>query len=253
MKKKPTVQTAELFVGAYLGGVRTQAGIPLEQAAKDTRIRAQQLREIETDDFSGFVHPTYVRLFLLDYASYLGVPLEEIRPMLPDRADIATGGCEYLNVLGTKDNRKPKIESIRPRNRLLMLVVVMTAIIIALIVAFSFYILWRNMERVVLSDPIGKAEIGHASPAPTSIPTQKLTEPLPAVSPEIVATAEENAMSSITTATHPSVVDPSPTPAAAKPWPDVALSPFESASPTPSPAGAQSPSPTPKPPRKRSR
>ena len=118
MKKKPIVQTAELFIGSYLGGVRARAGIPIDQAAKDTRIRVQRLREIESDDFSGFVHPTYVRLFLLDYAAYLGVPIEEIRPMLPDRAIMAIGGFDYLNVLGNKDNMKPKAEHSRPRNRL---------------------------------------------------------------------------------------------------------------------------------------
>ena len=234
MKKKPIVETAELFVGAYLGGIRAKAGIPLEQAAKDTRIRVQRLREIESDDFSGFVHPTYVRLFLLDYAHYLGVPLEEIQPMLPDRIGMVIGGFEYLNVLGTKDNRKPRIETSHPRNHLLIFLVVLAAATIALVLGFSAYLLWRNVEAVALSAPISKEVPEQAAPAPT--PAEKLIDP-PASAPEVDSEMQaEGAVIDLSTP----AVKPDPS-AAAKPWPDVELSPFGSASPMPSP----SPSPTP--------
>ena len=53
------MDTPDFFVGARLGGARIKAGISLEKAAKDTRIRVQRLKEIEADDFSGFAHPTY--------------------------------------------------------------------------------------------------------------------------------------------------------------------------------------------------
>ena len=244
MKKKPIPQTSELFVGAYLGGLRIKAAIPLEQAAKDTRIRVQQLREIETDDFSGFVHPTYARLYLLDYASYLGVPLEEIRPMLPDRADIATGGFQYLNVLGTKDNMKPRIETNRPRNRLLILIVVLASIIIALVIGFSAYMFWRTMERVDTSNPIVKAATALAATPPASSETPAEPPAKPVADTEI---PEGEAAMSLTVPQAPTVLAPAVT----KPWPDVELAPSDSASPTPSPS--PSPTPTPKPPRRRAR
>ena len=39
------MDTPDFFVGARLGGARIKAGISLEKAAKDTRIRVQRLRE----------------------------------------------------------------------------------------------------------------------------------------------------------------------------------------------------------------
>ena len=193
MKKKPIVETAELFVGAYLGGMRTKAGIPLEQAAKDTRIRVQRLREIESDDFSGFVHPTYVRLFLLDYANYLGVPLEEIQPMLPDRVVMATGGFEYLNVLGTKENKKQKNDTNRPRHRLLVFLTVLAVIIIAMVIGLFILLQWRRIEGVALSKPISKeVPEQQAKPTPPPAATGKEASAVPAAeAPAVPATGME--------------------------------------------------------------
>jgi len=237
LKKKPIAQTAELFVGACLGAARTKAGIPLEQAAKDTRIRVQRLREIESDDFSGFVHPTYVRLFLLDYASYLGVPLEEIRPMLPDRAAMATGGFEYLNILATRENKKPKTESYRPQHRLLVFLGALAVLFLTLVVGLYFLLTWRKFERVVLSRPIPAVVPEQAKPSPTPVATPPVTE----------KTGQEVALD-IASPYEPAVSEPSPTPGAANPWPDVAVSPFD-----PSPSPSPSPTPTPKPPRRQPR
>ena len=130
------MNTPDFFVGARLGGARIKAGISLEKAAKDTRIRVQRLREIEADDFSGFTHPTYSRLFLLDYAEYLGVPADEIRPLLPDRAGAAGGGFQYINAL----SRKPSspVVPMRPRRPRLLRIILVAGLVLLLAAAGFF-------------------------------------------------------------------------------------------------------------------
>ncbi len=251
MKKQPTAQNAELFVGAFLGSARAKAGIPIEQAAKDTRIRTQRLREIESDDFSGFVHPTYVRLFLLDYATYLGVPLDEIRPMLPDRPGMATGGFDYLNVLATEDNIKTKPELKRPHNRLLVLLSALAVTIIALMIGLYVLLTWRKIESVALSAPLPLA--GQVVPTPTPQPTPEPPPPTPEPAPVIEESTGEEMVFAVDAPYPPVLVEPTPPPVPdpAQPWPDVAVSPF--ATPVPDASPTPSPSPTPKKPRRNAR
>ena len=83
MNNKDHQPEGDFFIGARLSARRQKLGIQVDKAAKDIRISASRLSQIEADDFSSFAHPTYARLFLVDYANYLRVPLEEIRDYLP--------------------------------------------------------------------------------------------------------------------------------------------------------------------------
>ena len=162
------MDTPDFFVGARLGGARVKAGISLEKAAKDTRIRVQRLREIEADDFSGFTHPTYSRLFLLDYAEYLGISPDEIRPLLPDRAGAAGGGFEYINALA-RDPSSPVVPMRHKKPSLLKIIVAVGILLILVAAGLFIYSTVRKLERVTGSSPAAaKAapEIPAASPAP---------------------------------------------------------------------------------------
>ena len=99
MKKQDIHHEGEFFIGARLAAKRAKLGIPIEKAAKDNRLSLERLRALETDDFSGFAHPTYARLFLLDYATYLRVPHEEIRGYLPGSKGLGHDDNNYLEVL----------------------------------------------------------------------------------------------------------------------------------------------------------
>lgn len=168
------MDTPDFFVGARLGAARSKAGIPLEKAAKDTRIRVQRLREIEADDFSGFAHPTYARLFLLDYAEYLGIPQDEIRPMLPDRAGSAGGGFQYIEALSAE---LPAMKASPRRRRLRILGFIGTVVIFALIVAAGLftYFTMKKIEAVARSKPLGEQAV------PTAVVQEPPPQPTPAV------------------------------------------------------------------------
>ena len=64
-------------VGAYLRAARRKRRIGIDRAAEDTRIRADFLMRIESDEFD-FLAPTYVRGFLKTYARYLRVKPEPL-------------------------------------------------------------------------------------------------------------------------------------------------------------------------------
>ncbi len=141
-----------------MGAARAKAGISIEKAAADTRIRVQRLRELEADDFSGFTHPTYVRLFLLDYAEYLGLPQDEIRPLLPDRAGAAPGGFQYIEALTTHLPAMAK-PSRRRRFRILVVLAATVLVLLLLLAAVLFtYFTIKKIERVARSKPVAGME-----------------------------------------------------------------------------------------------
>jgi len=154
-----------------------KAGISLEKAAKDTRIRVQRLREIEADDFSGFTHPTYARLFLLDYAEYLDVPQDEIRPLLPDRAGAAGSGFQYIEAL-SRDPSSPVVPSRQQRPRFLWIFIFAGFFVLIVFAAIFTYFTFKKLERVARSAPLSATANLTETPAPTTSPAPVTEEPV---------------------------------------------------------------------------
>src|ERR671915_477803 len=64
-------------MGAYLRAARRKRRVSIERAADDTRIRADFLMRMESDEFD-FLAPAYVRGFLKTYARFLRVDPEPL-------------------------------------------------------------------------------------------------------------------------------------------------------------------------------
>jgi cytoskeleton protein RodZ len=214
LKDNPHPEGSDFFVGARLAARRQKAGIPIEKAAKDTRIPVARLRAIETDDFSSFPHPTYARMFLTDYASYLGVPPEDIRDYLPGGKNLGTTENTYLDVLLAKPGflEGDQFKSIR---RLLVAIGILVGLLLLVGAGIYGWRTWKKFERVKPTTlPVA------ATPAPTPTP-----EPSPAlVLPPVAATPTPRGDSF--------TVMPQATPAAtpqASPTPLTTLPPFEPA------------------------
>lgn len=88
-------------LGGILAAARERQGIPIERAAKESRIRAQRLREIENDDLSQLSNASYARMFLIAYAKYLGVPREEIEDFLPEQGSPGAEDYQYIQGAST--------------------------------------------------------------------------------------------------------------------------------------------------------
>lgn len=201
MKHNDHQSEGDFFIGARLAARRQKLGIPLEKAAKDIRVSVSRLSQIETDDFSSFAHPTYARLFLVDYANYLRIPLEEIRDYLPGSKKLGSSDNKYLEVLLARQTflHGDQFKSLR---RLLFGVAAGLLVLILIGLGIYFWKTWKKLERVQPG----------ALPTPVASPTAKpRASAAPAATPEALRSLPE--------------ATPSPT-AKASPTPFI-LPPFE--------------------------
>ncbi|HEY8806766.1 MAG TPA: helix-turn-helix domain-containing protein [Candidatus Limnocylindria bacterium] len=65
-------------LGDALRQKREQMGVPMPQAAEDTRIREKFLQAIESGDYQSLPGTVYTKGFLRNYAGYLGLDVEEM-------------------------------------------------------------------------------------------------------------------------------------------------------------------------------
>jgi cytoskeletal protein RodZ len=65
-------------VGSALQRAREVRGVTLDEAARDTRLRVDQLDALEREDFDVLPGEVYVRASLRTYASYLGLDAEKV-------------------------------------------------------------------------------------------------------------------------------------------------------------------------------
>jgi cytoskeleton protein RodZ len=168
----------DFFIGARLSARRQKLGIQLDKAAKDIRVSVSRLSQIEADDFSSFSHPTYARLFLVDYANYLRVPLEEIRDYLPGSKKLGTTDNRYLEVLLARQTflHGDQFKSLR---RLLFGVGAGLLVLILIGLGIYFWKTWKKLERV---QPVANtaAALPVSTPRPVASPTAK---PRPSATP----------------------------------------------------------------------
>ena len=185
---------ANELINASLGKKLTQAretlGLSIEQVAKSTRIRADKLRYLEDDDFTHFSHPSYLRLYLMDYARFLGVPFQEIRDWLPDAGRPGSENYEYIAGLGSDEAGQVRKEYFYPRGNqpsawTRWLRIGLAVAVIGLL--FSAYTLVMDLVRIgVAAGPVAPSEPTEAvAPVPESVPEPPRAVEVPAESPVI--------------------------------------------------------------------
>jgi cytoskeleton protein RodZ len=175
---------SDFFIGARLAARRQKLGIQIEKAAKDIRVSVSRLAQIEVDDFSSFSHPTYARLFLVDYANYLRVPLEEIRDYLPGSNKLGSTENNYLDVLLARQTflHGDQFKSLR---RLLFGVGAGLLLLTLIGLGIYFWKTWQKLERVQ-STPELPSATPVVSPKTTPKPTVKAA---PSASPSATPAA----------------------------------------------------------------
>jgi cytoskeleton protein RodZ len=137
-------------LGAQFAAVRQKRGLTLEKVASETHIRLQRLREIERDDLSRFAHPSYARMFAMDYAKYLGIPISRIRRLLPDAGDCGTEGYQYLQEAAC-DYMRTNVRPFRRRKRLTRRVVAAALLLLFSVGGLKVWTTIRDIERLGLN------------------------------------------------------------------------------------------------------
>jgi cytoskeletal protein RodZ len=72
-------------LGDMLRDARQARGASLQEAERETKIRAKYLGALEDDNFTGLPGPVYVRGFLRNYAHYLGLDVNEVMELYEDQ------------------------------------------------------------------------------------------------------------------------------------------------------------------------
>jgi cytoskeletal protein RodZ len=77
-------------VGSALRRARELRGITLDEAARDTKLRAEQLRSLENETFEDLGDPVYARAMLRTYAQYVGLKPERVVSVYAQHAEEVT-------------------------------------------------------------------------------------------------------------------------------------------------------------------
>lgn len=136
-------------LGAQFAAVRQKRGLTIEKVSSETHIRVQRLREIERDDFSRFAHPSYARMFAMDYAKYLGIPISRVRRLLPDAGECGTEGYQYLQE--TADYMRTTVRPFGRRQRLVRKLATAATLILLSFGGLKLWTTIRDIERLGLN------------------------------------------------------------------------------------------------------
>jgi hypothetical protein len=74
-------------VGSALRRAREIRGITIDEAARDTKLRAEQLHALEGESFDELGDPVYARAMLRTYAQYLGLRPDRVVSVYAQHAD----------------------------------------------------------------------------------------------------------------------------------------------------------------------
>jgi cytoskeletal protein RodZ len=147
-------------LGAQFTAARERRGLSLEQVSSEMHVRMERLREIENDDYSQFSHPSYARMYAIDYAKYLGIPVVRIRRLLPDRGVCGSGGYQYLQDTACDYMRT----NLGHRRRLLPKLAAAALLVLFSLGGFKLWVVFRDIERLGLNRVAGGDQAAVVAP-----------------------------------------------------------------------------------------
>lgn len=172
-------------VGRQLHRARIARGIPLEQAAKETRIRSERIVDLENDDYGNFPNLAYAKGFLVIYSKYLNVDLSEFTRSFDTGSVVGVDDYAYLRSEREEFQQQPvKVQ----RNNRATPALALGALLVLCVLTVTGMFVWSTAQRLGLAgpplSPIASNEVPQAeTPTP---PPEPVAKPEPA--PIVVAT-----------------------------------------------------------------
>ena len=130
-------------MGAYLRAARTEQRISLERAAQDTKIKADFLMRMESDEFD-FIAPAYARGFLRSYARFLGLDDEPFLEEFDRR--FGTGPVDTVQMVAADRAKAKKVRDHSPFSRW-TIVLVLAAGVLLVLGLIGYFAPQPNRER----------------------------------------------------------------------------------------------------------
>lgn len=180
--------------GNKLRRAREQKHLSLADAARATKIRVQQLADLEADEYSNFANLAYARSYVANYSKFLQVDLRNYLEGFSDPGSFGLEDYQYLSAKPVGVYRIPYRQSNRrvrrPQRRQLIGAAVVLAALAAVLVG---WILLVNIQRLGDLDQLSARQAarqnasgtnpGGAVPAAESATTVNVSAPAPAISP----------------------------------------------------------------------
>ena len=164
-------------MGAYLRAARSRRRVSIDRAAEQTRIRADFLMRMESDEFD-FLAPAYVRGFLKNYARFLRVDPE---PLL-EEFDTRWGGGRFDTGQLVSIDRRNKQTVPRERRHISNWTIAAIAAGLLLVSFAAIGLIVGPEEEDGRPDVVADLD---ETPKPTETSTPS---PSPVVTPTVVAT-----------------------------------------------------------------
>ena len=145
-----------MTIGAVLAERRGERGLSIEQVASATRIRAEHLRALESDEPERLPAPVYAKGYLRTYALYLGLDPEPL--------------VDVLHFSVQHPGRALGLGMIAGRPRIVLTGPAAAAVGLVLLGGAFAYYAWRQIEadqRPAVTVSNGQAEIPTAAPVPS--------------------------------------------------------------------------------------
>lgn len=169
-KRTPENESSEETIGGRFVAAREAMGWTVEDAARILRMRPGLVRDLEANNLQNFSHPSYARLSLLDYARLLRVPVDEIRPWLPDPGSPGSGDYQYLEQFADPKpaaRREEVLEQSKPARPIFGFIQILVFLAVIGLLAYG-YIFFLNLNRITTSgtspEPVEEPE-----PTPANI------------------------------------------------------------------------------------
>jgi cytoskeleton protein RodZ len=176
-------------VGKQLQEARLAKNWTPELAARETKIKVDRLRDLETDDYSNFSSPTYARGFVRTYARALGLDeykiLRQLDNKLPDddSANIVTDtGVAYLPETAIPAR-------VAHRDYTGLYIVMALGAVVSLVIAFVLFEAYRvgELSRYFGSGQDNIAATTNAAPASSTADAPLRAKPIDSDTPPPIA------------------------------------------------------------------
>jgi cytoskeleton protein RodZ len=155
-------------LGQQLREAREARGLTVDEVAQGTRIRAAYIKALEEERFADLPAPVYVRGFLRNYATFLGLDAEELIGTL----ELQSGAFQAPHRHPPQQISAPVWRGPSPR-------AMAGALVLILLVAFIAFI-FRQYSQFTASR---STSVFAAAPSPTPITLAATAIPIPTVTP----------------------------------------------------------------------
>ncbi len=184
-------------VGKRLRQARLRQAITVDQAAHETKVRADRIADLENDDYTNFPNMTYAKGFLVIYARFLGVDVTDFLGGWENASPVSMEDYQYLN---NAPERRPSVER-SPQEKPVWPLLLVVALVIAAATCAYFVLTLKRLGATVetthraepstpievLATPVPRA--APLSPAARSSAAPQMTAPAPAATGAPMAVA----------------------------------------------------------------